>query len=73
MLGNVVCWGIAIGLMFSRTEGITNDYRKILIAMGFIFLGILSKAVDVYRDTHKLELDVDTDENGNIIVSKVEH
>ena len=73
MLGNVVCWGIAIGLMFSRAEGITSDYRKILIAMGFIFLGILSKAVDVYRDTHKLELDVDTDENRNVIVSKVKH
>lgn len=70
MLGNVVCWGIALSFMFSKSEGITSDRFKILFAMGFIFLGILSKAVDVYRYTHTFDLDVEEDENGKLVVSK---
>ena len=52
MLGNVACWAIALGIMLSKTTGPNDLYIRTLLAMGFIFLGILSKAVDVYRETH---------------------
>lgn len=52
MLGNIACWAIAIGIMLSDNTGAEDLYTKTLLAMGFIFLGILSKAVDVYRMTH---------------------
>ena len=52
MLGNLVCWVIAIGIMLSGSNGDEDLYTKTLLAMGFIFLGILSKAVDTYRETH---------------------
>ena len=52
MLGNVTCWAIAIGLMFSRSHGFTDDYKKILLAMGFILLANLCKFVDVYHDVN---------------------
>ena len=38
MLANLICWIIALGMM---------------LAMGFIFLCTISKAVDVYKDIHK--------------------
>ena len=52
MLGNIACWSIAIGIMLSKSMNAEDLYIRTLLAMGFIFLGILSKAVDVYRDTH---------------------
>lgn len=52
MLGNITCWIIALGIMLSETSSTDDLYTKTLLAMGFIFLGTLSKAVDVYRDTH---------------------
>ena len=52
MLGNILCWSFAIGIMFSKNSGTGDLYIKMLLAMGFILLGILSKAVDVYHDTH---------------------
>lgn len=52
MIGNIVCWAIAIGIMLSKSTGADDLYIRTLLAMGFIFLGILSKAVDVYHDTH---------------------
>lgn len=52
MLGNITCWCIALGIMLSESTSPSDLYTKTLLAMGFIFLGILSKAVDVYRDTH---------------------
>lgn len=55
MLGNCICWAIALGLMFSRAEGFTSDIYKILLAMGFILLAILNKAVEVYQVTHTPE------------------
>lgn len=70
MLEELVCWGIALGLMFSKVEGFTSDYTRIAFAMGFIILGSIYKAIDVYRTTHRIDIDVDTDKNGNIIVSK---
>lgn len=53
MLGNIFCWCVALGILFSKSTGRDDLYIKTLLAMGFIFLGILSKAVDVYRETHK--------------------
>ena len=70
MLEELVCWGIALGLMFSKVEGFTSDYTRITFAMGFIILGSIYKAIEVYRTTHMIDIDVDTDENGNIVVSK---
>lgn len=55
MIANAICWGVALALMFDGLRGITDDYTKLLFAMGFIFLGILSRAVSVYQDTHTIE------------------
>lgn len=52
MLGNFICWIMALGIMLSKTASTEDLYIKTLLALGFIFLGILSKAVDVYHDTH---------------------
>jgi hypothetical protein len=60
MLGNIACWGIALGIMLSKTMSAEDLYIRTLLAMGFILLGILSKAVDVYRETHTIELDEET-------------
>ena len=57
MLGNIACWAIAFGIMLSKSVSVEDLYIKTLLAMGFIFLGILSKAVDVYRETHVIEID----------------
>lgn len=53
MLANLVCWIIALGMMLSDSTNQEDLYIKTLLAMGFIFLGTISKAIDVYRDTHK--------------------
>lgn len=53
MLGNITCWIIAIALVFSRLGAFQDMTTKLLLAMGFIFLGILAKAVDVYYEIHK--------------------
>lgn len=60
MLGNLMCWAIAFGIMLSEPMGRDDLYIRTLLAMGFIFLGILSKAVDTYRDTHVIEIDEET-------------
>lgn len=60
MLGNIICWAIAAGIMLSKTTSAEDLYIRTLLAMGFIFLGILSKAVDVYRETHETRLDQET-------------
>lgn len=68
----VICMIISIGLMFYRDGGIhmTDDYTKILLGIGFIFLATVNRAIDVYKETHTYELDVTEDENGNLVVSK---
>lgn len=53
MLSNLICWVIALGMMLSDSMNREDLYIKTLLALGFIFLGTLSKAVDVYRDVHK--------------------
>lgn len=70
MLGNLICWVIALGVMLSKTVSREDLYIKTLLAMGFIFLGILSKAVDTYRETHLVEFDVEEDENGKLVINK---
>ncbi len=60
MLGNIMCWAFALGIMLSKPMGAEDLYIRTLLAMGFIFLGILSKAVDIYRDTHVIEIDAET-------------
>lgn len=70
MLGNLICWVIALGMMLSKTVSREDLYIKTLLAMGFIFLGILSKAVDTYRETHLVEFDVEEDENGKLVINK---
>lgn len=53
MLSNLLCWVIAFGMILSESVSREDLYNKTLLALGFIFVGTLSKAVDVYRDTHK--------------------
>lgn len=70
MLGNLICWVIALGMMLSNSVNRQDLYIRTLLAMGFIFLGILSKAVDTYRETHLVEFDVEEDENGKLVINK---
>ena len=53
MIGNIICWVIAIGIMLSKTASIEDLYIRTLLALGFIFVGVLSKAVDTYRYVHE--------------------
>ena len=57
MLGNIACWAIALGIMLSESINLEDLYIRTVLAMGFIFLGNISKAIDVYRDTHVIEID----------------
>lgn len=70
MLGNVVCWAIALGMLFPKFHGFTSDYKQMLFAMGFILIGTVCKWVDVYRETHTIEVDVTEDENGKLVLEK---
>lgn len=65
MLSNLFCWVIALGMMLSDSVDREDLYIKTLLALGFIFVGTLSKAVDVYRDVHKKN-DVSTSGNGSM-------
>ena len=71
MLEELVCWGIALGLMFSKVGGFTSDYTRIAFAIGFMGWGCVYKAIWGYIKMHSIDIDVDTDENGNIVVSKM--
>lgn len=65
MLGSIICWGTALGILFTSSGQTTSDiYIRCVIAMGFIFLGIFSRAVSVYHETHKRETK-DTDNKQN--------
>lgn len=52
MIGNILCWIFAISLMLTKSSNLDDLYTRTLLAMGFILLGIISKAVDYYRDIH---------------------
>ena len=60
MLGNLICWIIAIALLATKVNGVDEWHIRVLFAMGFILLGILSKAVDVYQATHTKEENKET-------------
>lgn len=52
MLGCVACWAFAISLIFEWFT-VNGDYlTSMLFAIAFIFVGTISRAVSVYRDTH---------------------
>lgn len=55
MLGNLICWIIAIALLVAKANGIDEWHIRVIFAMGFILLGILSKAVDAYQSVHRKE------------------
>ena len=63
MIANMICWVIALGLILSKSINASVLFIKLGFAMGFILLGILSKAVDVYHETHKKENKQDEKEN----------
>jgi hypothetical protein len=52
MLANITCWVIALGLMFSESVDRRDLYIKSALAIGFIFVGVLSKSADYYREIH---------------------
>ena len=58
MFGSIFCWGTALALLFTTSKDVTDLYTRCCFAMGFIFLGILSRAVSVYHDTHMKQDDV---------------
>lgn len=60
MLANLTCWVIALGLIFSNSIDRTDLYTKLVFAMGFILLGTISKAIDVYKHTHTIIVDEET-------------
>jgi hypothetical protein len=65
MLSNLICWVIALGMMLSDSVSREDLYIKTLLALGFIFLGTLSKAVDAYRDVHKNKSDTHVSNTNN--------
>lgn len=55
MLGNIFCWVIAIALLVAKANGTDEWHIRVIFAMGFILLGIISKAVDAYQEVHTKE------------------
>lgn len=55
MIGNLICWIFAFGLVLSESVDRTDMFIKLAFAMGFIFLGSFCKLVDVYREVNKKE------------------
>lgn len=53
MLSNLTCWVIAFGIMFSKPVNREDLYIKMLLALGFILVGTLSKFADYYHEVHK--------------------
>ena len=51
-MGEYICWLLANGLMFSRSEGVTGDVTKMLTALGFIFVGAIYRCAEIYKETH---------------------
>jgi hypothetical protein len=52
MLANITCWVIALGLVFSESPDRRDLYIKCALAIGFIFVGSISKFADYYREIH---------------------
>lgn len=51
-MGELLCWIFAIGLMFSKSEGVTSDTTKMLTALGFIFVSAIYRWIYTYREVY---------------------
>ena len=63
MLGSLICWAAALALLVVRAGNESELYTTCFVAMGFIFLGIFSRAVSVYYETHKREPEKENKQN----------
>jgi hypothetical protein len=52
MLVDAICWAVAIIFACTDTVAIADDFHKALLALGFIFVGTISRFVSVYREVH---------------------
>ena len=53
MLGNIICWIIALALILSESIDRNDMFMKLVLAMGFILVGAVCKLIDIYRDVNK--------------------
>jgi hypothetical protein len=63
MLGSLICWGTALVILFTSSGVAPDIYIRCAIAMGFIFLGIFSRAVSVYQEVHAKDDNKDNKQN----------
>ena len=59
MLANLACWVIAIALILSNSATQTELFIKLAFALGFIFMGICSKAVEAWQDIRTKSLSIE--------------
>ena len=56
MLVDAICWGFALALILIQPDRFLNDIpdttTRLLLALGFIFVGTISRGISVYRDVH---------------------
>ncbi len=53
MLGNLLCWIMAIGLFISGFADQNEMYMKLVFMLSFILVGAVCKLVDAYREVNK--------------------
>lgn len=56
MFANLICWIIALALILSESKDFETLCIKLCLAMGFILLGAIHKAVDFYREIHLINI-----------------
>lgn len=59
MLGDAICWAIALVLMFTQSTGFASDLSKMWLAVGFIFVGSISRFVSTYRTVNSKKEEID--------------
>lgn len=56
MLVDAICWAVASIIVFGNSISIVDDYHKWLLALGFIFVGTISRVaamfISAYREAH---------------------
>lgn len=57
MLVDAICWAIACVIVFGNDINIVDDYHRWLLALGFIFVGTVSRFVSTYREVHSKKTD----------------
>lgn len=61
MLADAICWGFAIALIFTQPDRYFTDIpdttTRLLLALGFIFVGTISRGISIYRDVHSKKND----------------